>query len=166
MRSAMNILKKHGFWIYTFNMVGIPGEGKKELIDTVRMNAESGANECQVTIFYPYPGTRLRDYCNEQGLLNKKDELTDYLSGSILKMPALQQERVLFVQQYMTIISRLYRRLPKVIAEFLLTVMFSDFCTLCVLAVLNRATTLGLQNRVVKKVLAKFYRRFLGSPKQ
>jgi hypothetical protein len=130
------------------------------------MNAESGADECQVTVFYPYPGTRLRDYCNEQGLLKERDELTDYLSGSILKMPLLQQERVLFVQKYMTVICRLYRRLPKVIAKFLLAVIFSNLCTWSVLAVLNRATKWGLQHRVVKRVLAKFYRRFLGSPEQ
>ena len=48
--SAMNILKKHDLYVYTFTMVGIPREGKGELIDTIRLNAQSGADKCQVTI--------------------------------------------------------------------------------------------------------------------
>ncbi len=59
---------------YTINiLIGLPGETREEFQETVRVT-----RACQptfgvsVSIFYPYPGTRLHQMCQEQNLISEK----------------------------------------------------------------------------------------------
>jgi hypothetical protein len=50
-------------------MVGIPEETVEDIYATIRLNVEIGTSYPWCSIFSPYPGTELADYCIEKGHL-------------------------------------------------------------------------------------------------
>jgi len=66
-------LKESGLRLFTFNMVGIPGETQEDILKTIRLNRRIGTDFADVSIFQPYPGTKAYSYCSEEGLLTSED---------------------------------------------------------------------------------------------
>lgn len=66
-RGAADALHKQGINIYSQNIVGLPGETYKMALETMRFNSELGAEFAWVSIFMPYPGTKLGEYAVEEG---------------------------------------------------------------------------------------------------
>ena len=58
-KAAFGLCRELGFVTESFNMVGIPGDTPKTILDTVKLNAAIGVDLMQVSIYQPYPGTRL-----------------------------------------------------------------------------------------------------------
>jgi radical SAM superfamily enzyme YgiQ (UPF0313 family) len=86
-RKAFWLLKKAGIRTISFNMIGYPFENDDKLTKiTADFNRELSPDFVQVTWFYPFPGTKLYDYCVENDLINKNKLLLSFHSGSILKM--------------------------------------------------------------------------------
>jgi radical SAM superfamily enzyme YgiQ (UPF0313 family) len=87
-RRCSDALRRHGIKIQTSNMFCIPGETFEDALKTIRLNIEIKVNFAFCTIFMPFPGTPLADYCIEQGLLDKSFSLKDlpksFLTHSIL----------------------------------------------------------------------------------
>lgn len=51
------ILKEAGIRVSTFNMIGLPGETRKNVFETIALNKKLGVEAVNVYIIYPYPGT-------------------------------------------------------------------------------------------------------------
>ncbi|MFH1762457.1 MAG: radical SAM protein [bacterium] len=64
-------LKQFGINIYTLNMVGLPGETFDDMLSTIKINQRNGVDFTDTSIFQPYPGTQLTDYCMSNGYLKK-----------------------------------------------------------------------------------------------
>jgi radical SAM superfamily enzyme YgiQ (UPF0313 family) len=82
--------KAAGFQVKTLNMVGLPGETVEKYLDTVRLNREIRPDVVSISVFYPYPGTELYDYCIEKGYFNPDEPLPKgYISrrSSLLNLP-------------------------------------------------------------------------------
>lgn len=58
-KEAVRIIKSHDIRISTFNMIGLPGETREKVFETIRFNRELDAKSCNVYVVYPYPGTDL-----------------------------------------------------------------------------------------------------------
>ncbi len=56
-RGAARAIRRHGITLITFNMLASPGEGWEEGLQTLRFNAELGAQHARVTLCQPLPGT-------------------------------------------------------------------------------------------------------------
>ncbi len=70
----------------SFNMIGWPFPNDDKLTKTTAdLNKEIGPAFVQVTWFYPFPGTKLYDYCVEHDLINRSKSITSYHKGSIIK---------------------------------------------------------------------------------
>lgn len=57
--AAAALLKRHGIRVVTFNMLGLPGESLAQAWETVRLNAEIGADHPRCSFLTAYPGTRI-----------------------------------------------------------------------------------------------------------
>ncbi len=56
-RRAAELIRGHGMRLITFNMLGAPGEGWQDALDTLKLNIDIGASHARVTICQPIPGT-------------------------------------------------------------------------------------------------------------
>jgi len=88
-----DLAKKVGIKTFSFNMIGIPGETKETIKETIDLNAKIQPDFMQVTAFYPYPGTLLGQKCIEQGLI-AKDHIDCYMDESVLELPGLSSSQI------------------------------------------------------------------------
>ncbi len=62
-----------------------------------------------VSLYNPYKGTALRDYCDEEGLMKKDAHAGDYRSETVLNMPQISRQELLSLQKTFP----LYVKFPK-----------------------------------------------------
>ena len=65
---GVKLLKKHKMKFRTENMIGIPTETKKDILDTIKLNIECKPDVAWASIFQPYPNLELGKKCEELGL--------------------------------------------------------------------------------------------------
>ena len=58
---ATEYAKMQGLRVKAFLMIGLPGETMETIADTEKFIATSGIDDFQLSIFYPYKGTAIRD---------------------------------------------------------------------------------------------------------
>ena len=68
--NAFKLAKKYGVQTNAINLIGVPGETKQMLLDTINLNREINPTTTGVNIFYPYKGTPLGDKCFKEGMVN------------------------------------------------------------------------------------------------
>jgi anaerobic magnesium-protoporphyrin IX monomethyl ester cyclase len=66
-------------------MMGLPGETRDELQETLDLAEELGVFDFGYFVFYPYPGTHLFRVCRDEG----------YLPADYLERPAVHRESIL-----------------------------------------------------------------------
>lgn len=98
---AFKIAENTGLRSWAFNMVGFPTETASMIMDTVRINAKIRPYILRCSIFYPYKGTELYRYCDENNLLDdsKKEAYSSYMEGSVLKLKDLSQSEIIKAKQ-------------------------------------------------------------------
>lgn len=99
---ACQLLKYFGIQILSFNILGLPGETKHLMQETLSLNKRIKPDMGAVYYFFPYPGTQLRSTCKQYGLL---DESNEELSG-YLERPAIRP-----IQWKMKDCERIYHKL-------------------------------------------------------
>jgi len=94
--NAARLIHKYGMGINTLNMIGLPEETREDIFKTIKINREIDPIVIQVTYFYPFEGTPLRDYCIEHTILDEeKDKFgINYFVDSVLKMPQISQKEL------------------------------------------------------------------------
>ncbi len=84
--NAFKLLRNAKIQTTSFNVIGWPFDNDEDLCkSTVKINKEISPNICQVTWFYPFPGTEMHDYCVDNNLMGTKN-IGTYHRGSVLKM--------------------------------------------------------------------------------
>ena len=58
-KKAIRIVRDHGIKISTFNMIGLPGESREDVFETIRFNKELEIPDANVYTLYPFPGTKI-----------------------------------------------------------------------------------------------------------
>ncbi len=86
---AFKAARDLGLMTSSFNMIGLPGETKDEVFETIRLNAAILPDTVKVMTFYPFKNTPLYDRCEELGLIDyeKKHGLDNYDTVTCLKFP-------------------------------------------------------------------------------
>lgn len=87
------LAKEIGILTFSFNMIGIPGETKQTIKETIDLNAKIKPDFMQVTAFYPYPGTILGEKCLQEGLI-AKEHIDSYMEESVLELPNLTSQDI------------------------------------------------------------------------
>jgi radical SAM superfamily enzyme YgiQ (UPF0313 family) len=78
MRIAGRLIKEAGIALYTFNIVGIPGETLDMALQTADLNVEMGADHAWASICQPYPGTHLERWSVDNGFLDANRAEKDF----------------------------------------------------------------------------------------
>lgn len=76
--SACRIIKKHGIELQAFFMVGFPWDTEETLADTTKAMRQSKADILQYSIFTPYPGTEMFQFCRENNLIDDSYDVSLY----------------------------------------------------------------------------------------
>ena len=58
-KKAINIIRDYDIKISAFNIIGLPGETKENIYETIRFNKELGVPDANVYILYPFTGTKI-----------------------------------------------------------------------------------------------------------
>ena len=79
----MAILKDFDIRISTFNLIGIPGEYRENVFETVELNRQIKADASNVYVLFPYPGTPISREFNiplrdENGRIPESRQATQY----------------------------------------------------------------------------------------
>lgn len=85
--------KKIGLKTFSFNMVGIPGETRETIRETMELNKIIKPAFMQVTVFYPYPNTALGEICSKNGYMERDFE-NSYMEKTILKLPTISKKEI------------------------------------------------------------------------
>lgn len=102
---AFNLCREAGIFTTSFNMIGYPFPNDNELTEsTVKLNRKIKPGFMQVTIFYPFPGTKLHEYCIENNLIDRKriDTFGTYHVHSVLKGYNLEDRKAKIVAEFNT----------------------------------------------------------------
>lgn len=94
---ATRLAREVGLQVKTLNMVGLPEETPEKFRETVKINREINPDVVSISIFYPYPGTELYDYCREKGYLDPQESLPEnYVSRreSLLRLPGFSKKQI------------------------------------------------------------------------
>ncbi len=108
---AFRLCREHGMKTVSTNMTGLPGEGVSELLDTVKLNARARPDCMQVSVFHPYPHTRLHEICLERGLLTGRHVDTIFDGRSALNDPHFRDPAWQLAQRNFHAATELYSRL-------------------------------------------------------
>lgn len=80
-----------GIQVWTFNMVGVPGETVDTIKDTMELNRVINPHFASVSIYQPMPGTELYDHCRQNNYIVQK-YATSLYNGSILNLPTISRQ--------------------------------------------------------------------------
>ncbi len=95
------MIKNSGLKLRTEQMLGIPNTSFEDEIDLLKMNVDIDPNLAWTSIFVPYLGTALGDYCKEKGLYsgNNDDLKASFFSDSCLKFDEGRLKKTNFLQK-------------------------------------------------------------------
>jgi len=160
---AVALCHQAGIKVFSFNIVGFPGETVAQMLDTVKLNAAVRADITRVTIFFPYQRTPLHDLCRAQGLLTDR-VVSDYATDTVLAFDKVHRNRVVFIRRYFPILARLYRgALARPWAERALDRFLSArLTTVTLFYAANKLYDWVRGNAALDRWAMKLRRRFLG----
>lgn len=66
-------IREIGIWAHGFFILGMPGETKKTMMETIDFAIELNLDSVSFFVATPYPGTKLYELCKEQGYIKDYD---------------------------------------------------------------------------------------------
>ncbi len=72
-KNAVEMAKKAGLKVYTYFMIGSPGETRKTVYDTISFARKLGGDYAQFSITTPFPGTELFETAEKMGKIKTHD---------------------------------------------------------------------------------------------
>ncbi len=94
--NAFSLVKQAGIFVTSFNMIGYPFNNDDFLTnETIKLNKIINPDFVQITIFYPFPGTKLYQRCMDMDLIDprKAARSNSYFEDSVLKGVSLLNKR-------------------------------------------------------------------------
>lgn len=96
-RRFMETSRKAGLDVHGCFVLGLPGETRATMENTIKLALELGLHTAQFSGAVPFPGTVYFDYCREQGLL-KTDRWDAWLAGgeqaAVIDYPGLSADEI------------------------------------------------------------------------
>ncbi len=91
---TIDMIKKANIQVFVYNMVGIPGETKETIQETIALNRQIKPDKLHVSMFRPYPGTALYDYCETNDLLSSKTTSSYFEPISTVQLPTISSSEL------------------------------------------------------------------------
>ena len=108
MVTTAKLCHKIGLKFRTENMIGLPGETKKDIYETLKLNIKCKPTLGWCSIYQPYPGTDLSRYTSSIGLIDKDiDQIKDnFFESTVLKFPKKHRRFINNIQKFFSTIVR------------------------------------------------------------
>jgi len=90
------LVRGAGISLWTFNMIGLPGETEQNVRETIRLNREVRPETPFVSVFRPYPGTELERECRDKGWISNRRVHSFFQNVSLLDQPSISARRVAY----------------------------------------------------------------------
>lgn len=92
---AFEVLREQGLKSYCLNMIGLPGETEDHFLETIRLNQKCKVDYADCSVFQPYPGTDITEYCKKTGWLDEGlDTWGGQYSESVLNFSPAIKKRI------------------------------------------------------------------------
>lgn len=101
------LARKYGLKVYTFNMIGLPGESLEDHLETVELNRQCQPDGHFTGIFFPYPGTELHRRCVELGLIRSPVSTLSERWRAVMDLPGFSKRQIEHAYTWFTY--RVYR---------------------------------------------------------
>ena len=88
------LIKKHGMELYTFNMIGVPGERMHNVKATIALNRKIEPDFLITSIFTAFKGTELYEVCKRDGILDETIHIDSFYSSSNVRHPYLSRRKL------------------------------------------------------------------------
>ena len=99
---AFKLCKKYKIKTGSFNIIGFPFETMEDIQKTYDLNVKCEADYVCFSLFYPFKGTVLRDFCEKEDyLLSKSKEIKSYFDGTIIKCDYISQKNIVKLIEYL-----------------------------------------------------------------
>jgi len=96
---AFKLVRAAGIKTRAFNMIGSPEETKEDILETIQLNRQLSPDEVLApTIFRPYPGTALHEYCSQKGWISNRT-VQGYGDSSVLDQPSVSARELDYLQE-------------------------------------------------------------------
>lgn len=92
--NAVKTAKKYGISSLLFIMMALPEETADDFKQTIRVLRECQPQRYVLYVFYPYPGTRIHEYCLEKGLLSNADKKAVERVQPFLNLPGFPKKEI------------------------------------------------------------------------
>lgn len=93
-RRAVKSAHDHGLEVGTYNLVGLPGETRRDFKETIRLNRECQPEWFLLAVFYPYPGSDLYRTAEEQGLLKGPPDSDLERRKPVMELPGFSKRQI------------------------------------------------------------------------
>ncbi len=120
------LIKKHGIYLVTFNMIAIPTETLQDAFKTVELNRRIDVDHTRVFCVVPIPGTPLFNIAKNSGFLGSNSEIRDkkFIQKPMLKSKYNMHFKNLFHLFYIAVKYPTLVNIIKMILNFPLTPFF------------------------------------------
>jgi radical SAM superfamily enzyme YgiQ (UPF0313 family) len=97
-KNAFLLCRKYKIETNSLNIIGVPGETEEMIWDTIKLNREIKPTSSGISIFYPYQGTKLGDYCFDNGLVDHDayGSFSNERRESVLNYPDEYKEKLTY----------------------------------------------------------------------
>ena len=109
MRKAFQIIKRYGLRATAYTMIGFPTETREEAFETIHFIRELNVDNSIMSVFVPFRGVPLREYCIERGYITGKERTATFTDASILRNQPMTAEEVCNLRRTYS----LYTKLPE-----------------------------------------------------
>jgi radical SAM superfamily enzyme YgiQ (UPF0313 family) len=92
---TVNYAKSIGLEVFTYNMIGLPTETIAEYRETIQLNRLVQPSMTRTSIFFPYKGTVLYDYCIDNNLIDETKKNFIERTDTVLTMPQFSRKDIL-----------------------------------------------------------------------
>lgn len=106
MLDAFLTCRKYNIRTHSYNIVGLPHENMRKVLDTIKLNANLQPKDMFFPVYFPYAGTELYDIGVESGFFDPKKPLDPYVN---IEMPDFKRNQIRFASLYSKTFVRLYQ---------------------------------------------------------
>jgi radical SAM superfamily enzyme YgiQ (UPF0313 family) len=90
-----NMVNENKINTTAYNMIGLPGETEEMIMETIDLNRKCQVKTPSHALFYPYPGTKLREYCVNKGYLDPEFEDDNVEEEVLYTRSVLKQDNII-----------------------------------------------------------------------
>lgn len=108
-KKAFRIIKKYGLRSNAYTMIGFPTEIREEVFETINLIREIKPDVSIISVFYPFKGVPLRQFCIERGYIERNEKARTFTDMSILKNQPMSPEEIRNLRRTY----RIYTKLPR-----------------------------------------------------